>query len=190
MNGLQSLRHGMAWLAICSTCLPTTTFADGAACASNCTAKNSRPGLLIRDVALSPGGMLVGQILDEKMQPVSGTEVSVQVGGQSAAATTTDANGVFAVAGLRGGVHQVAAQQSVANCRLWAPGTAPPSAESSLRLIPGQEQLVRGQYPGNSFSDRMHAWATNPWIVGGVIVTAIAVPVALNNLDDDDDNGS
>ena len=30
------------------------------------------------------------------------------------------------------------------------------------------------------------SWATNPWVVGGVIAAAIAVPVILHNTDDKD----
>jgi hypothetical protein len=143
----------------------------------------ARPGSSMDDVALAPGGLLVGQILDETLQPVRGAAVEIEADGLSAASTVTDANGVFAVSGMRGGVHQVVVQNSIENCRLWAPGTAPPSAQAVLRCIPGQENVIRGQWSP-------HPWLTNPWLIGGVIVTAIAVPIVLNNLDDDEDNGS
>lgn len=149
----------------------------------------SRPAPLIRDIALAPGGLLVGQVLDETMHPVRGTSIAIQVEGKTAASTVTDAHGVFAVAGLRGGVHQVATEDSMENYRFWAPGTAPPQAAANLRFVPGQASVVRGQWgpPSNSFAGNAKAWATNPWIVGGVVATAIAVPVILNNVDDDDE---
>jgi hypothetical protein len=133
--------------------------------------------------------LLVGQVLDKTMQPVPGTAIAIQVERKTAASTVTDANGVFAVAGLRGGVHQVATGDAVENFRFWAPGTAPPQAATNLRFVPGQAQVVRGQWgpPANSFGNNAKAWATNPWIVGGVVATAIAVPVIIHNVDDDDE---
>jgi hypothetical protein len=120
------------------------------------------------------------------MQPMRGTAVLVQVNGQTAAATTTDAHGVFAVNGLRGGVHQVVVGDSMQNCRLWATGTAPPQAVPHLRFIPGQGDIVRGQWGPPPSYNTMVSWATNPWVIGGVVATAIAVPVILNNVDDDE----
>jgi hypothetical protein len=144
---------------------------------------------VIRDVALRPDGLLVGRVFGEAMQPEPGARITIKAGEQTAASTTTDANGVFAVAGLRGGIHQVATDGAVANCRLWAPGTAPPRALSEVRFVRGQDQVVRGQRYG-SFMDRTQDWLSDPWVVAGIVATAIAVPVILHNADDDDDEGS
>jgi hypothetical protein len=136
--------------------------------------------------------LLLGQVLDESMQPISGLDVAIQSGGQTMATTKTDANGTFAVAGLRGGLHQITTVESIQNCRLWAPGTAPPNAAAHLRFVPGQDTVVRGQWgagPPNPWMHKAKAMATNPWVIGGVVATAIAVPVLVHNLDDDD-NGS
>jgi hypothetical protein len=175
-----------SWLAVCGMCMPTSfAFGVEAKPRSGAVDTGSRPVTVIRDVALAPGGLLVGQVLDESMKPVRGAKIAIQTNGQTAAATETDADGVFAVASLRGGVHQVVTADSIENCRLWAPGTAPPRAESHLRFVPGQDTVVRGQWgpPQHSWK----TWATNPWVIGGVVATAIAVPVVLNNIDDDDE---
>jgi hypothetical protein len=144
-------------------------------------------------VALAQGGLLTGQVLDSTMQPRPGTEIKIQAGQQTTAVTVTDANGVFAVAGLRGGLHQVVTRDSIELCRLWAPGTAPPNAAANLRFVPGQNTVVRGQFPpyhgSHPYLHQAKAWATNPWIVGGVLATAVAVPVILHETNDDD-NGS
>ena len=191
MNSSQSLWHGLAWLSVCGMCLPTSlVLGNEAVVSSRSATAGARPKASIHDVALEPGGLLVGQIVNETMQPIRGATVVVQVKGQTAAATTTDANGVFAVAGLRGGVHQIVTLESSENCRLWAPGTAPPRAVSRLRFIPGQGHIIRGQWGPPPSYDAMMAWATNPWVIGGVVATAIAVPVVWNQLDDDDDDGS
>jgi len=184
MSTFRWLRQSLAWLAVCGTGLPISC---GAAPLSAAT---SRAGQM-HDVALSQGGLLVGQLLDDKMTPMAGTEVTIQCDGHTMARTKTDQSGVFAVAGLRGGVHQVVASESIENCRLWAPGTAPPSASENLRLVPGQHTVVRGQWgaPANPFLHQAKTLATNPWVVGGVVAAAVAVPVIIHNTKDDD-NGS
>jgi hypothetical protein len=189
MKNQQLLSYGAAWLALGGMCLPTPLAAGNEVVASSrTTGTASRSAVKIHDVALRPGGLLVGQLLDERMQPLGGTRVAIRANGQTAADTKTDANGVFAVAGLRGGVHEVVAGESTEVCRLWAPGTAPPEAESHLRYIPGKGDLVRGQWGPPPSYISMKDWITNPWVVGGIVVTAVGVPVLLNNLDDDDDD--
>ena len=65
------------------------------------------------------------------MQPVAGATVEIQINGQTVASTTTDGTGVFAVRGLRGGVHQIVTPDSIENCRLWSHGTPPTACGSS-----------------------------------------------------------
>jgi hypothetical protein len=48
--------------------------------------------------------------------------------------------------------------------------------------------VVRGQWgppPGNEFLQRAKVWATNPFVVGGIIAAAVAIPVAIHNADND-----
>ena len=192
MIKVQMLWHGAAWLAICGMCLPASVVVGNEPHATTGTATAMRQSpAAIHDVALRPGGLLVGQIVDETMQPMRGVPLAIQIDGKTAATTSTDANGVFAVAGLRGGMHQVVTGDTTKICRLWSPGTAPPRAVSHLRFVPGQADVVRGQWGPPPSYDTMLGWATNPWVIGGVVVAAVGVPVLLNNLDDDDDdNGS
>jgi hypothetical protein len=141
------------------------------------------------DASLAPGGLLVGQLVDEHQRPIPDAAVTVLSVGRPVAETRTDSHGAFAVKGLRGGVHQVAAAETLTTFRLWATGTAPPNAQESLRIVRGAD-AVRGQWGPPSFLggviEHTKVWATNPFIVGGVVATAIAVPVAIHNLDDDD----
>jgi hypothetical protein len=179
-------RIGLASLAVLGSCFPTSVSpAAGVSPTTGTEAAASKTVALMSDIALAPGGLLVGQVLDEKMQPVSGAKIAIQSDGRTAASTVTDADGVFAVAGLRGGVHQVVTDKGSQNCRFWAPGTAPPRAVANLRFVPGQDHVVRGQWgpPSSSWKDL----ATNPWVITGFVATAIAVPVVLHNIDDDDD---
>jgi hypothetical protein len=182
-----SLFHIASWLAICGMCMPASvTFGVEATQRGSVSPSAARSATTIRDVALAQGGLLVGQILDEQMKPVPGAKIAIQTEGFTAAATETDADGVFAVAGLRGGVHQVVTEQSIQDCRLWAAGTAPPRAGSHLRLIPSQGTVVRGHW-GPPPEPTWKRLATNPFVIGGVVATAVAVPVIWNNIDDDDE---
>jgi hypothetical protein len=190
MKNTQCIRQAAAWLALCGMWLPAPLARGGDVVAPTAAIAAVPSKVSIHDVALRPGGLLVGQLVDKAMQPMRNVPVAIHANGQAAAATTTDANGVFAVAGLRGGVHQIVAGESIETCRLWAAGTAPPQAASNLRLVPGQGRVVRGQWGPPPAYSTLQAWATNPWVIGGVVATAIAVPVVLNNIDDDDDNGS
>ena len=143
------------------------------------------PTHVVRDVELRDGGLLVGRIVDANGRPVVATEVTIISGEKPLASTRTDAEGVFAVAQLRGGVHAITTSENVQVCRLWAPGTAPPQAPQSIELV-NDANVARGQYgppPGNRFVRKAKVWATNPWIVGGVVAAAIAIPVALSDND-------
>lgn len=189
MKVLRRLSHFLTWMAAAGLCCPS--LARGNETALPVVATLGNKSGVIHDVSLSAGGVLIGQTLDESMRPIAGAKITIQSGGHPVAHTTSDANGVFAVAGLRGGVHQVIANDAVHHCRLWAPGTAPPGATNVLRFIPGKDNVVRGQWgPPIHLGHRAGTWATNPWIIGGIVATAIAVPIALHNLDDDDDSGS
>ncbi|MGD9633209.1 MAG: carboxypeptidase-like regulatory domain-containing protein [Pirellulales bacterium] len=139
----------------------------------------------VRDVELAYGGLLVGRLTDANGRPVVNAPVSVLSAGKPLAAMHTDGEGVFAVAKLRGGVHEIATADAVQVCRLWAPGTAPPGAPKSIDVVASGD-VVRGQYgppPGNRLLCKAKEWATNPFIVGGVVAAAVAIPVALS--DDD-----
>lgn len=138
------------------------------------------------DVALRSGGVLVGQVVDQQGKAQAGATVSIQYGQQEVARTTTDANGVFAARGLRGGQYELLTQDGMSVCRLWAPDTAPPAARDAALVVSGVN-VVRGQYYGGGWIDWMKA---HPYITAGIVATAIAVPVGLAAADDDDDEGS
>lgn len=125
----------------------------------------------------------MGRLLDANGRPVHDAEVSVLSSGKPLAAMRTDANGVFAVSNLRGGVHEIVTVNNAQVCRLWAPGTAPPRVPKSIDVV-ADSDVVRGQYGppfGNRFVERAKLWATNPLVVAGVVATAVAIPVAVHN---------
>lgn len=146
------------------------------------------------DVALRAGGLLVGQVVDQQGVAKAGAPVSIQFTGKEVVRTTTDANGVFAAKGLRGGQYQLLTPQGGSVCRLWAADTAPPAARPAALIVSGG-QVVRGQGeapPGPPQGGPTNSWVNwikaHPYIVAGTTAAAIAVPLAL--AEDDSDSGS
>ena len=174
----------LAWLAAAGMCLPLELSAaqDGARDA----VPPSAPVSLVRDVELAYGGLLVGRFVDANGRPLAGANVSIlTTSGNALASTRTDSDGVFAVARLRGGVHQITTADTVQLCRLWANGTAPPRSPQSVEVVAGSG-VIRGQWgppPGNHLIKKFKVLATNPFVIGGIAAAAVAIPIALS--DDD-----
>lgn len=153
-------------------CLGSTAMvrADG-------TASPAKP--VIVDVALQEDGVLLGQVVNPQGAPVADTAVRISDGKQQLGTAKTNKDGYFAFKGLKGGLYQVNASNGSGMFRLWAARTAPPSAQKGALLVSGQD-LARGQ-----MVPRLRTWMQNPWVVGGAIGAAIAVPVAIVASDDD-----
>ncbi len=138
------------------------------------------------DIALRTGGLLVGQVVDQQGVAKAGTPVSIQFAGKEVVSTTTDANGVFAAKGLRGGQYQLVTPQGGNACRLWAADTAPPSAHQAALVVAGNE-IVRANASGAA-----GAWVgwmkAHPYITAGTVAAGIAIPLALAS--NDFDSGS
>jgi hypothetical protein len=146
-----------------------------------------------KDVALRPGGVLVGQVVDSQGAPRTGAPVVVLQNEKAVVNTQTDANGVFAAQGLRGGQYQIVTPEGQKLYRLWAADTAPPAAAETAVLVTGNE-VVRGQWappPGpTSYGGRWLDWVrSHPYITAGVVAAAIATPIAIAASDDDGGGG-
>lgn len=135
------------------------------------------------DVALRPGGVLVGQVVDQQGVAKANAPVSIQFANQEVVRTTTDKNGVFAAKGLRGGEYQILTPEGGTSCRLWANDTAPPAAREAALVVAGQN-VVRGNGAGGGWLNWVKA---HPYITAGVIAGGIAIPLALADDDFDGD---
>jgi len=140
-------------------------------------------------VALAPGGVLVGQVIDQQGAVRAGSTVSIQQGDQEIVRTQTDKNGVFAAQGIRGGQYLVTSEDGNCLCRLWAPNTAPPAASDGVVVVTGQE-VVRGQWGaqyGAQYGGRWLDWVrSHPYITAGIVAAAVATPLAIAAADSND----
>jgi len=142
---------------------------------------------VVTDVALHEGGVLVGQLFNTEGQSLAGIPVAVQYQGREIATTVADANGRFAVGGLRGGTVTLIAGDTSRAFRVWAPGTAPPAAGSVAMAVVGT-RVVRGQCcPPCGGCRPIGGLLRNPWVIATLVGAAVAIPIALA---DDDDSAS
>ncbi|MCA9261144.1 MAG: carboxypeptidase regulatory-like domain-containing protein [Planctomycetales bacterium] len=150
-------------------------------------ANSPLPAAQPADVALADGGVLVGQLVDAQGAPLAGAPVALLAQGREVVRVATNEQGQFRVADVRGGVYQVAAPGYQGVYRMWAPRTAPPTASNGVLAI-SQGDVVLGQYgpPPGPFSCVMGWVSQHPFMTAGIVATAIAVPLAL----DDDDPAS
>lgn len=158
------------FLAMAGLCLPTQLLAADPAPTSRA----------VVDVALGDGGVLQGLAVDPQGAPKAELAVTLRSGDQELGAAKTDQSGRFAFSGLRGGVYQLATAESQGVVRVWAPHTAPPSAQQGVMLVSG-EDVVRGQ----AFRS-IGGFVSHPWVMAGIIATAVAVPIAIHNANRDE----
>lgn len=131
------------------------------------------------DVALHEDGSLRGQVLDSQGTPVPETTLAVVHQGKAVAAVKTDQEGHYSVPALKPGVYQVVTDKGITVCRAWTARTAPPSSQAEALVVNG-DQVIRGGL-GNG---GVGAFLSNPWVLGAIVATAIAVPLALDDKDD------
>ncbi len=106
-----------------------------------------QPLAKVIDVSLQKGGLLWGQVVNPQGRGLDRAPVSVRLQRKEIVRAEADRQGRFAIRGLRGGVYQVASEDSFRFIRVWAEGTAPPSANSSVMLVAGQAARGQGSQP-------------------------------------------
>ena len=127
----------------------------------------------VADVALTSTGELRGQVLDAQGVPQPQIKVAVGQMNQQPTYVSTDSAGQFTVQGLSAGVYHVQTAHGSGVYRVWAPRTAPPSAQPGV-LVVNNDQIVRGYGQG------AHILAS-PWCLGLIVAAAIAIPLAIDS---------
>lgn len=141
------------------------------------------------DVALGANGTMRGQLLDRQGRKLPVSQVLFANGHQTWS-TYTDEQGHFRVKGLVGSTYQVQAAGQIQIVRAWAEGTAPPQALDALLLV-HDNSVVLGQNCGSPVCGSkvggggVRSLLSNPYVLGGLVAAAVAIPVAIHNSDDD-----
>lgn len=139
--------------------------------------QDPRENSQVLDVALDAAGYLHGQVTNQDGAPLANVHVVVSQQQRPVGETITNSDGWFVIAGLRGGVYQIESSQSQVTWRVWAPGAAPPSAQRAAMVV-ARGDTLRGQNGTRRF-------VIPTLIVAGLIGTAIAVPLAVSNSNND-----
>lgn len=124
--------------------------------------------LAILDVRLEEGGVLAGQVVDPQGLPKADIPVVLLVDNRQVGASATDGQGRFFFRGLNGGVYQLTTPEGLGMYRVWAPGTAPPSARPAVLVVDGGP-VVRGSL------------LASPAMIVGLGAASIAVPAVVQN---------
>jgi hypothetical protein len=127
------------------------------------------------DVALDSDGLFSGRVVDPRGQGLPEAEVAVIDDQQVVATVTTDREGFFRVGGMAAGTYQLASKRAVRLCRLWFPGTAPPSAKPSALLV-SPDGVAAGQVAP------LRYWLANPNVMIAIATIAVVIPIVAFNI--------
>lgn len=170
MKNVSILTKALVVVAALGVCFPPA--------AISATVPVAKPKVV--DVALMNGNVLVGQLVNANGKGVSDAPVVLQGQDRTVVTLKTDKDGVFAVKSVPAGVYRLASNDTQGVYRFWAPKTAPPTAQKGALLVKG-DNVARAQH-GSTLRNML----ANPWIVGGIVACAIAIPVAIHNADNGD----
>jgi len=130
------------------------------------------------DVALDHNDLLLGQVLDVNGEPLRGSPVWLRSSDGKVTKTVTDQSGRFSAGRLGNGTYEIVAGSPQGDYgrgvyRVWRPTSAHPSAQQNATL-----RIVRGQGGG------IGSFLGNPWVIVGIVATAVAIPVVIHNTKD------
>ncbi len=137
----------------------------------------------VEDVVIDEDGVLVGKVITESGRPLPAKEVEVMFAGGVIATTQTDASGIFRVAGLREGVHEIRAGSTTESYRLWPKQAAPPQVRQVAHVSCCDDCPPPKRKPDPPRRGPLkRAFANYPLattaLVGAGIGAAIAIPIA------------
>ena len=135
----------------------------------------------ISDVGLHEGGTLRGVLVNSAGAAEAGVSVVLKQEGEVRASTRTGPSGEFAFRDVSAGLVELDTPNGQGIYRLWAPRTAPPSAEAGILLVDGQH-VQRGQ-GRSAWLQSLGGTLANPWVLALIVAGAIAIPLALDSDD-------
>lgn len=129
-------RQNFLWLLAAGLLLPSAVTAQ--------EVRGPIAGPRILDIELQPEGVLAGNLLGVDGHPLASVRLTCTRGIDAIGPATSDRIGSFTFSDLRPGVYTLRALDAIQVVRLWAPGTAPPSAISRMAFVL-EEPITRGQ---------------------------------------------
>jgi hypothetical protein len=149
------------------------------------------------DVSLDADNQLLGTIVSPPGVALAGTDIQIFQDSNLIATAKTDERGTFRMGPLSGGRYHLVTANQTMNLRVWTNSAAPPKARQQVLI--SEAEVIRGQcnYPsceiencdgacgGGAYSGGAFGMLFHPLVIGTAVAAAIAIPLALN--DDDDD---
>jgi hypothetical protein len=141
----------------------------------------------VLDVSLRQG-RLVGQFVNANGQAMSQQPFRITAIDQSVSLSSlTDKEGRFDVRLKDAGVYAITSADQSLLVRAWNPKLAPPTTKPGVLCVV-DDDVQRGQSGFMArVGNRLTPVLTKPIYIGAIAATAIAIPVALDAADDDED---
>lgn len=174
MKSRRGIKTALVSLAVLGLLIPTPVIEAA-------TTSRETPPAQTLDVVLQTNNTFLVQIVNAQGVPQKGLDVALLQDGKVVHRRTTNESGFFFVSNLRSGLYQVVSDKTVGTYRLWDSKVAPPSAQQGALLVRGQGP-VRGQQGPIAY------WLTNPWVIAGLITTAVVIPIVIHNSHTGDDD--
>lgn len=136
------MRTIVTWvLSVCLVASPQASLAVSAD-ASEAGQKANGQRLKLKNIELSPGGVLRGQYVNSVGTPQQGQVVVATIGSEQHE-LVTDRDGRFEIGNLSGGRCVLDVGGEVFACQVWANGTAPPKSLKSIAVVQTSKSEVR-----------------------------------------------
>ena len=169
--------------------VPRKPAAQEASAPSQSIVSNLQQKKPILDVALQ-NDSLIGQFVDANGQPLGLHQFYVASKDQTKVLRgQTDQNGRFRVPIEKAGVYAIACEGVSITVRAWRPTMAPPKAQDGVLCVLDATARGQGGFMAG-VGNRITPLLKNPIYIGAAVAAAIAIPVTLEAMDDDEEDGS
>lgn len=169
------MRTVTAWALICSMTLSPAAFAD--------QGQVKTEKLTLKNVELGKSGTVRGKLLDRAGKPIAGKILKIHTP-KSVEEVKSAKDGSFTISSRTGGNCAILVDDKAYACRLWANGTAPPKALTTIGIVHQKGAIVRGQDEGDE-AGLLDSISGAQLIGLGVLAGAIAAIIIASDSDED-----
>ncbi|RMG40701.1 MAG: carboxypeptidase regulatory-like domain-containing protein [Planctomycetota bacterium] len=136
------------------------------------------------DVELSPTGRFEALVRDAQGTAAGGVAVRLHSSTGTFLSGRTDDHGRVVFSDVAPGAYVLVASTAAVRCRIWANGTAPPSAQRTAKVV--VRRVVRAQIGPPLLGDSTGLFGLSPLWSLAVVAAAIAIPVGIAAANGDD----